>query len=467
MIESASRKPAWLTTPALLAGCDHAWLVALRVLIGALVCISAGRTLYFGWVERFFIRPTFMFPYHGFEWLPRPGATTTTGMFVALVVAGLAIILGAGYRVAMAVTFVLFTYLELLDVTNYLNHYYLLSLLTLLMGFLPAHKDLSIDSVISSKVKTLHHVTWHHHLLKFQLCTVYFWAGMAKFGEDWLLHGQPMQIWLRSRLETPLIGPLLTLPHMPIMMSWAGFLFDSTIWMFMLWPRTRRVAFAVIVVFHLSTGLLFNIGMFPFIMMCAATCFFAPDWPRKLPIIGSWFAPAQLGMPDNEDHHAAQHIHRITWALIACYCAFQLVFPARHLLYPGDVLWNEEGMRWSWKVMVREKNGAITYRVKLPKRPHEMHVSPTRYLTDHQAREMSGQPDMILKLGQHIGKEYQRDGHKHVEVRVDAWASLNGRAPERQIDPDVDLMHIKDSPWRAAWWILPAPSSAPPHLHSH
>ncbi len=448
-----------LSKEALLAPRDHAWLVAMRVLIGALVLISAARTIYHGWVEQFFVRPTYMFPYYGFEWLPRPDATTTMAMFVGLVIAGVAIIFGAAYRVAMLTAFILFTYLELLDVTNYLNHYYLLSLLTLLMCFLPAHKDLSIDSKISSKIKNLNHTTWQHYLLRFQLSTVYFWAGMAKCGEDWLLHGQPLQIWLRSRLEAPLIGPLLGLPYMPMLMSWAGFLFDATIWIFMLIPRTRRPAFVVLVTFHVSTGLLFNIGMFPFIMTCAATCFFAPDWPRRLPVVGKFISPPQISAPTKAP--------RLLWGLAIAYCALQVTFPARHLLYPGDVLWNEEGMRWSWKVMVREKNGDITYRVKVPGRPQEMHVAPTRFLTDHQAREMSGQPDMILELGKHIGQHYIEKGHTSVEVRVDAWVSLNGRVASRQIDPDVDLMQIDDTPWQSAPWILPAPDTPPPTLRSH
>ncbi len=444
----------------LLAPRDHAWLIVMRFFVGGLVFISAARTLYHGWAEQFFIKPTYMFPYYGFEWLPRPEASVVMAMFTGLVLAGLAIMTGAAYRLAMFTAFILFTYLELLDVTNYLNHYYLLSLLTLLMCFLPAHKDLSIDSILFCKIRNLPHYSWHHYLLRFQLSAVYFWAGMAKFGEDWLLHGQPLQIWLRSRLETPLIGPLLGISQMPMLMSWMGFLFDSTIWIFMLIPRTRRVAFLVLVSFHISTGLLFNIGMFPFIMTCAATCFFAPDWPRRIPFVGRLFDPAQTS------RLRTPRTPVIAWSVIAIYGIFQMLFPARHLVYPGDVLWNEEGMRWSWKVMIREKNGDITYRVKLPERPHEMHVPPTRYLTDHQAREMSGQPDMILTLGKHIGKLYEEQGHKNVEVRVDAWVSLNGRAPALLIDPEVDLTKVSSSPFESSHWILPSPSTPPPRLRT-
>ena len=107
--------------------------------------------------------------------------------------------------------------------------------------------------------------------------------------------------------------------------------------------------------------------------------------------------------------------------------------------------------------MVREKNGAITYLVRLPHRSRDLHVPPTRYLTDHQAREMSGQPDLILQLAHHIGQQYREQGHQDVEVRVDALVSLNGRPPARLIDPTIDLLRVQDS-LRPATWILPPPT---------
>ena len=44
-------------------------------------------------------------------------------------------------------------------------------------------------------------------------------------------------------------------------------------------PRVRLPAYAAAVVFHVATWLLFNIGMFPWIMVVSALVFFTPDWP--------------------------------------------------------------------------------------------------------------------------------------------------------------------------------------------
>ena len=453
MTESAPSRPrlALLWRPR-----EDAWLVALRVLLGALITTAASRTLAYGWVERFFVAPEYMFPYAGFEWLGRPDSVTAHALFVALAISGVCVSLGAAYRLAAALSFLIFTYFELLDVTNYLNHYYLLSLLTLLLGALPAHRTLSVDARLSARVRALPHYAWHHYLIRAQVSLVYLWAGLAKLNADWLLGAQPLQIWLRARHETPLLGALVAHPWAPWAMSWAGFVFDSTIWALLLWPRTRRAAFALALCFHVSTGLLFHIGMFPLIMSSAATCFFAPDWPRRLaraPELIRRAAPRAPGVAQ-----------RVALLAAGVYLAAQALFPARHWFYKGDVLWNERGMRWAWKVMVREKNGAITYRVRWRGRERDLEVAPGRYLTDHQAREMSGQPDMIVELGRVIGREHRRRGRRGVEVRVDAWVSLNGRPPRRLIDPEIDLMQIDPSPFAPAPWITEAPDEPPADL---
>jgi hypothetical protein len=120
-------------------------------------------------------------------------------------------------------------------------------------------------------------------------------------------------------------------------------------------------------------------------------------------------------------------------------------------------------MRWSWKVMVREKNGAVTFIARSPSRDRVFHVSPRRYLTNAQEREMSSQPDLILQLAHRIRDDFRARGYVDIQVQVDAVASLNGRPAARLIDPTVDLGRISDGIARAEW-ILPKPSGMPPQL---
>jgi hypothetical protein len=90
-------------------------------------------------------------------------------------------------------------------------------------------------------------------------------------------------------------------------------------------------------------------------------------------------------------------------------------------------------------------------------------VSPARYLTDIQEREMSGQPDLILALAHHVRDDFERRGKGPVEVRVEALVSLNGRRLAPLIDPSVDLATVPDG-LAPARFILPAPTEPPPEL---
>ncbi|MCA9623578.1 MAG: HTTM domain-containing protein, partial [Myxococcales bacterium] len=344
--------------------------------------------------------------------------------------------------------------------STYLNHYYLLSLLLLLAAVMPLGDALSVDAWRRPERRRESFPAWCTWLLRAQVAVVYFYAGLAKLNAEWLIHGQPLNLWLGTMTELP--HPWLQRFEVALAMSWAGFLYDTTIWLWLAWPRTRPYAFAVVAFFHLTVGLLFNIGMFPFIMVSAATVFFAPDWPRRalrrLRARGS-----QAGDSPPRARPMVGRWTKVGLALGAAFLLLQVLVPLRHLLYPGDVLWNELGMRWSWKVLVREKNGSVTFHLRLPDGKRQI-VTPRKYLTDFQEREMSSQPDLILQLAHHIADDYAARGLGPVEVRAEARVSFNGRRSVLLLDPDVDLAQIEDGLGPAPW-IRPAPGGPPVRLH--
>ena len=432
-------------------------LVAFRILFGLLGFFGAARFLAYGWVDRFFVQPTYFFHYQGFAWVEPLSPVGMKAVFWVLAGLGLSIALGLFYRVAIVLFFVLFTYVELIDVTNYLNHYYLVSLLALWMCFMPLSSRASLDQRFRLPLRGGALRRWMIVALRLQVGLVYVYAGLAKLTGDWLLHGQPLGIWMAARADTPLIGSLLGEPWVALAMSWAGFLYDATIPLWLSWRRTRVPAFLVLLTFHGFTHLLFTIGLFPLIMTCAATVFFDPSWPAT-------FVRRFRQEPAEAPRPPMRGLPAFLAALGLAFALFQVVFPLRAHLYGGNVLWHEQGMRWSWRVLCREKAGSVTYRVRWAGRSREALVYPSRYLTDHQEREMAGQPDLILQLAHHIAEDLRSEGRQDVEVRVDAIASLNGRPPAPLIDPDVDLTTVEDSVLPASW-ITPVPEGPPLPLH--
>ena len=448
---------------------DSAWLAGFRALFGLTLLISTLRFLAYGWVDQLFVAPQFHFKYWGFSWVKVPAAGELHALFWLLAALCLLVCVGLFFRLAALGLFVTFSYLQLLDVTVYLNHYYLASLLSLLLLCSPAGQTYSLDAKLWPRSARSTVPTVWLYLFRFQVAVVYTFAGLHKAHGDWLLHAEPLRIWLLSRADTPLIGPIVAHDWAAPVMSWAGFLFDTSIpWLLML-RRVRPFAYSAVIGFHCVTGLLFPIGMFPVIMVLSALVFFSPSWPKKLwarlPARFRARFAARNAPPIVPQMAPSAGRYRLWFALGAAYCLFQVVFPLRFLAYGGSVRWHEQGMRFSWRVMIREKNGSITFVVRAPRAGRTFYVAPHQYLTRLQEREMSSQPDLILQLAHRIRDDYAGKGLGPVEVRADTWVSLNGRPIHRLIDPNVDLARIEDGIGKADW-ILPEPNEPPPRLHA-
>lgn len=253
---------------------DNASLAAFRILFGALMLASIVRFWSYGWIRDIYIAPPFHFHWLGFSWVsPWPGI----GMYIHFAVLGLAsllVMLGLFYRAAAALFFVTFTYVELVEKATYLNHYYLISLLALLMTFMPLHHTASIDALRKPHLRSDTAPAWTLWLLRFQIGIVYFFAGFAKIGSDWLLRGEPLGIWLAAHTDIPLVGPLLAEHWVARAASFFGAAFDLSVVFFLLNKRARPYAYAMVVVFHAITGYLFPIGVFPWVMSGSALVFF-------------------------------------------------------------------------------------------------------------------------------------------------------------------------------------------------
>lgn len=432
-------------------------LAAFRILFGIMTFVSSARFLKEGWIQPFFGEPTTFFHYMGFSWLLVPDPDSATLIFVAMMALSVMITLGWLYRFSMPLFFLLFTYIEFTDVTNYLNHYYLVSLLSFLMIWLPANRALSLDARLN-RWKPTPIPAWCLGLLRWQVGLVYFFAALAKLQGDWLLYGQPLNIWLMAQSDFPILGALFEHHEVALAMSWLGFLSDLFMAPALLWKRTRPWAYTIVVGFHLLTGALFNIGMFPYIMIVSATVFFGPAWPSR-------FLPERVRKASSSMSFQVpiRTLGNKGLSVVVLYCILQALIPLRSSLTSGPVIWHECGMRFSWQVKVREKNGSLDYKVMASALGEEV-VNPERYLTRRQAREMATQPDLILQLAHHIGEDFQQKGFKDVQVYANSTVSLNGRRGKRFIDPKKDLMTVEDG-FLCPDWIEHAPMEPPPQLN--
>jgi hypothetical protein len=228
---------------------DIASLAAFRFLFGLMMAGAMIRYLAKGWVTQFYVAPKYYFSYPGFAWVHPWPDTWMHVHFVLLAVFALGMAVGFFYRICAALFFLGFTYVELIDQTNYLNHYYLISLLSGLMIFLPAHRAWSLDAWRKPELRLDAVPAWTMNLLRFQIGIVYFFAGLAKLNADWLFKAEPLGIWLAARSDLPVLGPLLGQHWVAYGASWFGAAFDLSIVFFLLWGRSRRIAYLLVIFF--------------------------------------------------------------------------------------------------------------------------------------------------------------------------------------------------------------------------
>src|SRR5690606_6719262 len=113
-------------------------LAVFRIGFGVMMLLSIVRFWRNGWIETLYILPKFHFSYYGFAWI-KPIGDYTYLIFALCGISAFLIAIGLKYRMAIIMFFLSFTYIELMDKTAYLNHYYFISVLSFLMIFLPAN----------------------------------------------------------------------------------------------------------------------------------------------------------------------------------------------------------------------------------------------------------------------------------------------------------------------------------------
>ena len=421
-------------------------LIVFRVALGLLLLYSSYRTYAEGWIEDLYVSPVFHFSF--ISWITPLSGSGMYVVFGLLALSALGIAIGLLYRLSTITHFMLFVYVELLDKTYYLNHYYLVTLLVFGMIWVPAHHWYSVDAILFPAIKSTTCYSWHILIFKIQLSIVYFFAGLAKVNADWLLRAQPMATWLPGKYQLPLIGSLMSHKEVAFLFSWVGCLYDLTIWIFLWLKRTRGLAYVAVVLFHVMTGILFpRIGMFPYIMMTSTIIFFSSNFhERILKSVGAGFS-AEGQRADGPTQGG-----QITSKLIGLYVILQLLLPLRHHWYGGHLFWHEQGYRFGWRVMLMEKNGYTSFIVRDPAKNIQREADQSLYLTDFQRQQLRSQPDMMLQFGKFLGDQFQKKNGYDPEVYVKSRISLNARRSQPFTDERYDI-YANKHPMREGWII--------------
>jgi hypothetical protein len=428
-------------------------LVILRIAFGAIMLISTVRFLLRGWVYTFYIKPKLHFTFYGFDWVKPLSATGMYTLFTLMILATVLITVGLFYRAAITAFFVCFTYVELIDKTIYLNHYYLISVMAFLLVWVPANRYFSVDARLKPHLQATKVPAWCINIFKLQLVLVYFFAGISKLNYDWLIAAMPLKIWLPASSHLPVIGWLLPHKWVAYAFSWFGALFDLFIGFLLLSRYTRNRAYIAVVVFHVVTGWFFKIGMFPYIMILVTVVFFDSDTHKKIiNVLRKLFFLPQPANPGTDTFYRPSFTKtKFIYGLMALHFGLQLILPFRYLLYPGKLYWTEEGYRFSWRVMLMEKGGTAVFHIKDPSTGARAEIDNTKYLTQMQENMMATQPDMILQYAHLLATEFKNQGVKNPIITAESYVTLNGSGTMLYIDSTVNLAAEQETFGHKRW----------------
>lgn len=414
---------------------DAAILIYFRIAAGILLAQELINQLVIGKFYDY-ATPKFHLSYMFFEWV-KPWPMWGMAVHYSLTIfAALAVAFNYHYRVFSIILFLGYTSLFLMEASFYINHIYLYCLLTFWMMFLPLDKNR-----ISAPA-------WNLYLILFHMSLAYFFGGIAKLNSDWLT-GTPMNIFLENRAHLPL-GFIYTKDWAPYAFSYGGVFFDLLIVPMMLWKPTRLIGLFLSILFHLSNVMMFGLATFPWFSLLLTTMFFDPSWPRKVPIIRKF-------MPWNIERAREYEPNRMIAGVLSVYFVIHVALPFRHIFYPGNPDWTEEGHQFSWRMMLRDKQGTLRYLVQSEDNKNVINISLPDFLTERQISNMIGKPDLILNMAHQLRDFYATEWGKPVKVYASSRISFNGRPRSELIEQGVDLAK-EERKLGAYTWIRPVVS---------
>lgn len=423
---------------------DNSPLIIFRFFFGFLVACESFGAIFTGWVKRVFIDPQFTFSFIGLEWLqPLPGL----GMYLYFVLMGflgISIMLGYRYRFAIIAYTLLWAGVYFMQKSSYNNHYYLLLIISFFMIFLPANRYKSLDVKQKRVQESYSMPKWISLLFIFQIGIVYVFAALAKLYPDWL-NGSFTKNLLLGTTTSPFLIEIFSQKWFYLFIAYAGIFFDLLIVPLLLFKKTRTLALLASLVFHLFNAVFLQIGIFPFFALSFALFFYDSNSIKQL-----FFK----GKPTEEklSGFSALNSGILVYSIFIPFLFIQLLFPLRHYLIDGDVLWTEEGHRLSWRMMLRERSGYIIIKIKDVVTGKEAVYDYHKNLTQKQINNLATKPDFIWQYCQRIKKEYK---NQQISIFIDCKNSINRGDYKTLIDPKQDFVTAEwDYFWHNKWIVL-------------
>jgi hypothetical protein len=146
---------------------------------------------------------------------------------------------------------------------------------------------------------------------------------------------------------------------------------------------------------------------------------------------------------------------KLVGTFLSVFVLFQILFPLRHHIYDGNILWTGDGFPFSWHMMTSFTGGSVTYKVTDQISNEVYVVAPEDHLNPRQHKFLFKYPDLSIQFAHLLKEQAIKDGIRDPEVNVLLQVRLNGRAPQYLINPNLDLTRVNVHTFKSNPWVLP------------
>ncbi|WP_130736326.1 HTTM domain-containing protein [Flavobacterium sp. J27] len=420
---------------------DIAPLIVFRIFFGFLIACESFGAIATGWVKQVFIVPKFTFSFIGLDWLQPLSGNGMYYYFITMGFAGILIMLGLRYTIVMISFTIMWAGVYFMQKSSYNNHYYLVLLISFIMVFLPAnrYKSLDIKLGLQSKKETMPY--WVSLIFIIQIAIVYSYAALAKIYPDWL-DGTFTKNLLQGTTTRPFFLQLFSKKWFYLFIAYAGIFYDLVIVPFLLCKKTRTIALIASLFFHLFNAFVLQIGIFPFFALSFALFFYDSNSIKNI-----FFKKKKSIKPLHEDLKQK----KLLFYLFIPFLILQLSLPLRHYFIKGDVLWTEEGHRLSWRMMLRERRGFISFVIVDNNTKQRTVYNYHKNLSPKQAYQLPTKPDFIWQYCQKIKEEFK---DKDISIYINCSNAINRKPYQTLINPKYDMAKAKWNYFFHNEWII-------------
>jgi len=419
------------------------------------------------------IHSSFYFTYDYFDWIGMLYEENIEPFFGIAYTFTVFLIFGVLYRISAIIVFLCYSYILLVDIGHYNNHFYLTAILLLFLCVVNGNYWGGLFSK-SHREKTISN--WQIVIFQGQLFLVYFFGAIAKLDSDWL-QGYPMRYWLfnKSQQAPHFLSEFLRSEFAVYFFSWSGLIFDFVIGFALLSKKWRRIALIPLLFFHITNHFLWQIGQFPWLMIGLTAVYFSSDWPKRIWLklktgvlksiidfirflkpstLWFWFFPKSYDSSLIKTQY--KPLNGFVYSFLLVWTCIQLFLPLRHFLFEGHTSWTGQGQQFAWRMMLTEEVSAIRVTFETPDTHESLNVDLSQYLNPSQLFRVGKSPCELLKFIHFLAEELHTKGKiKHPIVHLEVWKSVNEREPKLLNDTTLNYANVYQAPLKSANWILP------------